>query len=63
MDESENILDKISEIFGGLPGGLNILEEQIDIDVQMNYFESSRKHKKKNLSSTVLEESDRLFDE
>ncbi len=46
MNENENIYDKISEIFGGFSGSLNILEEQIDIDVQMNYFELSRKLKR-----------------
>lgn len=63
MDENENILDKINEIFGGKPGSLNILEEQIDIDIQMNYFESSRKLKKKKLVNNVLDDSTKLFSE
>ncbi|MCK4921525.1 MAG: hypothetical protein KAS71_10795 [Bacteroidales bacterium] len=63
MDENENIFDKINEIFGGLPGSLNILEEQIDIDIQMNYFESSRKLKKRKLAGNIMEDSSRLFSE
>lgn len=61
MEENENILDKISEIFGGIPGSLNILEEQIDVDVQMNYFESSRKLKKKKLPVNIIDDTNRLF--
>ena len=46
MKENENIYDKIKEIIGVLPGNLNILEDQIDLDVQMKYFDTSRKYKK-----------------
>ena len=38
--EGENIYDKIQEIFGESPGTLSILEEKVDIDLQMEYFES-----------------------
>jgi len=38
----DNIFDKIQELLGSLQGNYNILEEQIDIDVQMEYFESSK---------------------
>ncbi|MCF8391223.1 MAG: hypothetical protein K9H12_11060 [Bacteroidales bacterium] len=63
MEENENIFDKISEIFGGIPGSLNILEEEIDIDIQMNYFDSSRKNKKNKLPVNLIEDSSRLFSE
>jgi len=63
MKENENILDKITEIFGVVPGTMNILEEQIDIDIQMSYFDSSRKLKKKKLPDNIIEESDKLFSE
>jgi hypothetical protein len=46
MKEDENIYDKIKELVGVLPGNLNILEDQIDLDLQMKYFDSSRKYKK-----------------
>jgi hypothetical protein len=41
--EEENIFDKIQEILGHMPSTFNILEEQIDIDLQMEYFEHSKK--------------------
>jgi len=43
MKDYENLLDKIKEMFGTNPGTFNIMEEQIDIDLQMDYFEASRK--------------------
>ena len=63
MNENENIYDKISEIFGGFPGSLNILEEEIDIDVQMNYFELSRKLKKNSFLNGELGGAEALFND
>jgi len=45
MDQ-ENLYSKIQEALGNLKGTLNVLEEQIDIDVQLEYFESSKDTKK-----------------
>lgn len=44
--ESENIYSKIRELFGQIPDNLNILQEQINIDLQMEYYEMAgrRKH-------------------
>jgi len=54
VSKNENIYDKIQEMFGPLPGSFNILEEQIDIDLQMEYFEYTRKLKKpKNINKTL----------
>lgn len=44
--EKENLYNKIQELLGNLHGTFNILEEQIDIDVQLDYFESSKETKK-----------------
>ena len=44
--DNDNIYDKIMQMFGKIPENFSILEEQIDIKVQMNYFESSKKIKK-----------------
>ncbi len=41
MDE-ENIYERIKDFFGYFPENLNIIEQQIDIDLQMEYFEFSR---------------------
>jgi len=43
MEEHENLFAKIQEILGGTPGNLNILEDQIDMDLQVEYYECSRK--------------------
>jgi ribonucleotide reductase alpha subunit len=42
----ENIFDKLREMSGKFPEKFNILEEQIDVKVQMEYFKFSKKHKK-----------------
>jgi hypothetical protein len=62
MEEEENIYDKIQEIFGQFPDNLNILEESINIDLQMEYFEFSKKIKKDLNSSNVLSAKEHLFD-
>lgn len=41
MKEHENLYEKISEILGGSPGTLKILEQKIDIDLQMEYYDCS----------------------
>jgi len=43
MEEHENLFEKIQEILGGTPGNLQILEHQIDMDLQVEYYECSRK--------------------
>ncbi len=45
MEEHENLYEKIQEILGGNPGNLKILEKQIDMDLQVEYYECSRKLK------------------
>ncbi len=63
MKESENIYDKLKELFGNVPNTLNVLEEQIDLDLQMEYFEHSRKIKKNLNSKKVLTDSQLLFND
>lgn len=43
MEDHENLYDKIKEIFGVIPGNLNIMEDTIDVDLQMEYFDFSKK--------------------
>jgi hypothetical protein len=40
--ENENIYAKIREIFGHIPEYLSVLQEQIDIDLQMEYYECAK---------------------
>lgn len=61
MEEEENIYDKIQEIFGQFPDNLNILEESINIDLQMEYFEFSKKIKKDLVSENILKSKEQLF--
>lgn len=59
--EGENIYDKIKEIFGESPGTLSILEEKVDIDLQMEYFEYSKTAKKNLDENTALREMHQLY--
>ena len=43
MEEHENLYEKIQEILGSDPGNLKILEQQIDLDLQVEYYECSRR--------------------
>jgi hypothetical protein len=43
MIENENIYDKIQELLGSVKGQLSILEDQIDLDVQMEYYSYAKK--------------------
>jgi len=45
MEEHENLYEKIQEILGGNTGSLKILEQQIDMDLQVEYYECSRRVK------------------
>jgi hypothetical protein len=60
MDD-ENIYDRIQDIFGHFPENFSILEEQIDIDLQMEYFEYSRSFKKDLNTENILAVKDNLF--
>lgn len=62
MEESENIYDKIQELFGAIPGEFSILEEKIDIDLQMEYFEFSKRLKEQTDQIDSMENCDDLFD-
>lgn len=43
MKEHENLYEKIQEILGGRQGNLKVLEHQIDMDLQVDYYECSMK--------------------
>lgn len=44
MDNNDNILQRIREILGGSASNFSILEHQVDVKVQMEYFEFSKNH-------------------
>ena len=60
--DNENIFDKIKELFGKVSGNLNVLEEQIDIELQMEYFKASKKLKENPVEDIILRKQD-LYDE
>jgi hypothetical protein len=61
----ENVFDKLNEVISDINGSLNILEEQIDIELQMEYFKFSKELKDENEKKTDLPfpDSNLLFDE
>jgi hypothetical protein len=60
--ENENIYDKIKELLGSSPADFNILEEKIDIDMQMQYFEISRNVKENLDHEKVMRNREDIFD-
>lgn len=59
--EDEDLRKKIDEVLGSLPENFNILEEQIDIDVQVEFFEISAKIKDDFDAKLVLKNKDWLL--
>ena len=62
---NENLFDKLNEITKNISGKLNILNEQIDIDTQIEYFEYSKNIKEKNndVSININDKKENLFDQ
>jgi hypothetical protein len=60
--ENENIYDKIRELLGNNSANFNILEEKIDIDLQMQYFEVSKYVKESLDQEKVLKNKEDIFD-
>jgi len=62
MKDSENLYDKIRELIGKAPGNLNIMEEIIDVDLQVEYFESSKRVAEKYDDDWALSQISSLSD-
>ena len=43
MKDSENLYDKIRELIGKVPENVSIMEDTIDVDLQVEYFEYSKR--------------------
>lgn len=56
----ENIHQQITDIFGNVSNKLTILQDEIDIQLQMEYFEYARKHKKIK-KDDILKDKEQLF--
>lgn len=59
--KDEEFYNDIQKMFEDLPGNFNILEEQIDLEVQMKYFELSKKVREEESEKNYLENIDELF--
>ncbi len=53
----------IKKALEDLPKNFSILEEQIDIEVQMKYFEFTKKLRDKDISVECFEQREKLFDD
>jgi hypothetical protein len=62
MEDHENIYDKIKELLGSIPNQLSVLENKIDIELQLEYFELSRRMKNTDRPEAGMEESFKLFE-
>jgi len=62
MKDSENLYDKIRELIGKEPGNLNIMEDTIDVDLQVEYFEYSKRVSQEYDGDWALDQVDLLCD-
>ena len=62
MKDSENIYDKIRELVGKSPGNVNIMEDTIDVDLQLEYFEYSKRISTEFDGEWALDQIDLLQD-
>jgi len=60
MEEYENLYEKIQEMLGNNPGSLKIMEDQVDMDLQMEYFECSKRLREEKEESWALDLSQYL---
>jgi len=59
--EEEKFYDNIQKALDQIQGNVSILEEQIDIEVQMQYFDFVGKQRKKENTENYLKAKDELF--
>jgi hypothetical protein len=60
--EEENVYKKIQEAISSLPENFSILEEQIDVELQMEYFNYVRDLKESFPEELILQHQTDLFD-
>ncbi len=63
MASEANIYEKIQELFGSFEGNLKILEEQIDSEVQTEYFEYTRNLDQEFDPDDVIEKKEDIFEQ
>jgi hypothetical protein len=60
--ENENIYSKIQEFFGGLNQNFSLMEDPVDVNVQMHYFETSFRMRDNVNEADIFARKDELFD-
>ena len=55
MEEHENLYEKIREILGGGEANMKILEQEVDIDLQMEYYDCSVRVKEEKEEQWALD--------
>jgi hypothetical protein len=63
VSKNGNIYDLINNYFDIGEEGINIIEEQIDSDVQMEYFEYSKNKESNRSEHEIILEKDLIFDD
>jgi hypothetical protein len=58
---NENIYDTIRDLFGNVNSNLQVLEDQIDIDLQTEYFEYSKNHNLTINPADVIKNKEDIF--
>ena len=61
MAMEDDLLKQIQNVLNKKSIGFNVLEAQIDVEKQMEYFEYVKKLKKNEVSDDILEQKDILF--
>jgi hypothetical protein len=61
LKANENIYDTIRDLFGNLNSNLQVLEDQIDIDIQTEYFEYSKNHNLTINPADVIKNKEDIF--
>ena len=59
--ENENVYRKIQEFFSGMNQNFSLIEEPVDVNVQMNYFETSFRLRENLKQDDILARKDDLF--
>jgi len=60
--EGGNVYKRVQEFFGGLNNNFSLMEEPVDVNLQMNYFETSAKIRGKHKDEEVIAQKDEIFD-
>ncbi len=63
MGKNGNIYDLINNYFDVGEEGINIIEEQIDSDIQLEYYECSKNRVEKKSHDDIILEKDLIFDD